>query len=371
MAEPLANLYLVVAQDCNLDCSYCYAGGGSFGRPPRRMDEATMRRALEVMLPLAGRRLTVSFFGGEPLLNFPLVAAAADAARGLAGGREISFALTTNGTVLDEAMADFIAARIDHLAVSLDGDRLANGGRRFNDGSECFDAILANLERLRCRGVGFALRATVTPDNVAQVGETAVFLAGLGADSVRLVPAHGIAWPEAARRLLGQAMVDLNRRGLAALVDGASPVGCEIAIRRLARELTGHSADRPCEAGGGILAVGADGEVYPCEHFVGVGGFAMGSVHDTGFPGPRFHGTAARFAGCTTATRPACAACSVAAVCGGQCYAEAFADTGRIDTPSRSHCALVRAADRAVRRDLPAVLADPVSAARLRAVVGG
>jgi len=49
MSEVLRNLYLVVAQECNLACTYCYAGGGGFGQPERHMPEAIMRRGLEAM----------------------------------------------------------------------------------------------------------------------------------------------------------------------------------------------------------------------------------------------------------------------------------------------------------------------------------
>lgn len=372
MSDALCNLYLVIAQECNLACSYCYAGGGGFGRPALHMTEATMRRGLERLLPLAGEHLTLSFFGGEPLLNFPLLRETIDFANRLAvtAGRRLSFALTTNGTVLDDEMLAAIKTHIAHLAISLDGDAPANGARLFLDGRPAFATIAANIDQLRQWRIPFALRATITPDNVAQAPETAEFLAGLGAVSVRLLPAQGIAWPREDRRRLRAAMAEINHRGLRAMLAGEEPQACEHAYRLVAHRAAGYDATRPCLAGGGILALAADGTVFPCEHFVGVDALAMGHVDDDDFPGRRYREIVARFAATTTAMRPRCATCDVRNACGGQCYAETWLATGSLEQPAADYCAMVHHAYRALEPELVRGLADPAGAERLREAVG-
>lgn len=371
MSETLRNLYLVVAQECNLACSYCYAAGGGFGQPPRQMSAATMRRGLERLLPLAGERLTLSFFGGEPLLNFPLLEEAVRFAGHLAAetGRALSFALTTNGTLFDEARLAFIERQIDYLAVSLDGDVQANGGRVFHDGRPAFPVILENLARLRQRGIPFSLRATVTPANVGQAVATVDFLAGLGAQSVRLLPAQGANWSASDRQRLRQVMVDINRRGLQALLAGEPPAACEHALRLAAQKVAGHDAERPCLAGGGILAMAADGVLYPCEHFVGVEAMAMG--HVDGYPNAHSRRIAERFAAATTALRPRCRQCAVRDACGGQCYAEAYWENGCIEQPATDYCARVRTTFRVLAPMLGEGMADAAQATHLRQTLGG
>lgn len=372
MSEPLRNLYLVVAQECNLACTYCYADGGDFGQPALHMSEATLRRGLERLLPLAGEQLTLSFFGGEPLLNFPRIRQAIDLADELAhrSGRAVVYALTTNGTVLDEHILATLKTRVAYLAISLDGDAAASAARIFHDGRPAHSVVVGNLARLRARGIPFGLRATVTPANVAQASETVDYLAGLGAVSVRLLAAQGVDWPAESRRCLNEAMAILNRRGLRAMLAGETPQACEHAYRLVAHRAGGEAVTRPCLAGGGMLALAADGSLYPCEHFVGVAAMAMGHVDDDAFPGPSYREIATRFAGCTTAARPRCADCGVKAACGGQCYAEAWRATGDIGQPAADHCALVRKIHRALEPDLAQGLADPARAARLRAAVG-
>lgn len=372
MPEALRNLYLVVAQECNLACRYCYAGGGDFGQPARHMSEATLRRGLERLLPLADERLTLSFFGGEPLLNFPLVRRAIDLADRMAGdtGRTVAYALTTNGTILDDEILAVLKARIAYLAISLDGDGAANRGRVFRDGGSSFETIAANLARLRERNIPFGLRATVTPDNVDRAPDTVDFLAGLGPVSVRLLPAQGVFWPAESRRRLGAAMAEINRRGLLAMLAGEHPQSCEHAYRLVAHRAAGAAAMRPCLAGGGVLALAADGRVYPCEHFVGIAAMAMGHIDDDDFPGCRYREIADRFAACATPGRPRCAACGVRDACGGQCYADAWRTTGTIEQPDTAYCTLVRKIHRVLQPELDRNLADAASVARLRAAVG-
>lgn len=366
MSEVLRNLYLVVAQECNLACTYCYAAGGGFGQPERHMPEGIMRRGLARLLPLAGERLTISFFGGEPLLNFPLLKETVRYASHLAteSGCGLSFALTTNGTLLDEVMLDFIERHIAYLAISLDGDAVANSGRVFRDGRPAFPVIVDNLGRLRQRRIPFALRATVTPANVGQVVETVAFLSALGAQSVRVLPAQGTHWPVAARQQLRRAMADLNRRGLQALLAGETPTACEHALHLVVQTVAGEVAERPCLAGGGILALAADGTLYPCEHFVGVDELAMGHVDD--YPDARSRRVAARFSAATTAGRARCQGCTVRGACGGQCYAEAYLANGTIELPAADYCGRVRATFRALAPELAQGLADVDQAGHLR-----
>lgn len=370
MSEVLRNLYLVVAQECNLACTYCYAAGGGFGQPERHMPEAIMRRGLARLLPLAGERLTLSFFGGEPLLNFTLLQETVRYASCLAAesGRGLSFALTTNGTLLDEAMLDFIERHIAYLAISLDGDAVANSGRVFRDGRPAFPVILDNLERLRQRRIPFALRATVTPANVGQVAETVAFLSALGAQSVRVLPAQGVIWSATEHQQLRHAMADLNRRGLQALLAGETPTACEHALRLAVHTVASEDAERPCLAGGGILALAADGMLYPCEHFVGVDELAMGHVDD--YPDTHARHIAARFAAATTAGRPRCQACAVRGACGGQCYAEAYLANGNIELPAADYCGRIHATFRALAPDLAQSMADVEQAGRLRRAIG-
>ncbi|RCX26332.1 radical SAM/SPASM domain-containing protein [Thioalbus denitrificans] len=343
----LANVTLLVAQACNLRCGYCYADGGSYGAPAQRMAATTLKRALERLLPLAGPRLTLSFFGGEPLLNLPLLEAAVLLGRrlGETAGVEVRFALTTNGTLLEGRALEFVTRHVDFLAVSLDGEAaVTDRARRFRRGRGSVHArVCAGLERLRAAGVPFGLRATVTPESAPRLADSAGHLAGLGPVSLRLVPDFGATpWPEPALAALVAGFDTLHREALARALTGHVPLGGEALYPLLAHRVQGTVRERPCAAGEAVVAVAADGAVYPCDHFVGNAAFRMGCVHDGDFPGPEFARVQARLAANTVAARPACRACEASHLCGGECPAVAAAGGGGIAGADGAFCRFKR-----------------------------
>jgi uncharacterized protein len=112
-AEPpiIKAICLHVAHDCNLRCRYCFAGTGPFKGKRELMDTETGRRALDFLLNNSGPRMRgeVDFFGGEPLLNLPVIKELIAYGKKIfnQAGKEIKFTLTTNAVGLDEATAEY------------------------------------------------------------------------------------------------------------------------------------------------------------------------------------------------------------------------------------------------------------------------
>ncbi len=168
-AEPLGHLTLCLSERCNLRCAYCpQAAADAFGQAV--MDDATALRALRFFAARCGQRPRphVSFYGGEPLLHFDLIAAVVREARQRRDWPELSFTIDTNATLLDDPKARFIAEHGLRLQVSLDGPpEVHDRHRRGRDGAATHDAVLAGVRRLLRLDPGAAARisyvATVTP----------------------------------------------------------------------------------------------------------------------------------------------------------------------------------------------------------------
>ena len=67
---------LHAAHDCNLRCKYCFADTGEYHMHSRCLLSAeTGKKALDWLVKHSGNRrnLEVDFFGGEPLMNFPVI----------------------------------------------------------------------------------------------------------------------------------------------------------------------------------------------------------------------------------------------------------------------------------------------------------
>jgi uncharacterized protein len=65
------SLCLMIAQDCNLRCKYCFGDGGSYGQERAIMSPETGMKAVDFLIKSSGPRkhLEMDFFGGEPLIN--------------------------------------------------------------------------------------------------------------------------------------------------------------------------------------------------------------------------------------------------------------------------------------------------------------
>ncbi len=157
---------------CNLTCLHCYSISADIDFP----GELGTEKVYSVMDDLKAFGVPVLILsGGEPLLRRDLFdIAERSTSMGFYTG------LSTNGTLIDAAIADRIATTgFDYVGISLDG--LGATHDRFRRKSGAFDASLAALRLCRDRGVKVGVRFTLAQENAAD-------LPGL----LQLVEAEGI-----------------------------------------------------------------------------------------------------------------------------------------------------------------------------------
>jgi len=287
-ARPIHALSLAVAQKCNLGCTYCYAQQGEFGGPAKNMPMETAERAVDLLVSGAepDARLNLAFLGGEPLVNRPVLQAATRRAADLAQrrGLAITFSITTNGTLLTEADADFFEAYGFAVTVSLDGPREVHDALRpYKNGSGSFDRVMRNVHPLllRQRRMQVSARVTVTPANLMLRRTLDQFIAA-GFHSVGFSPmlsapsGKGEMQPDDLETMLGE-MIDCGREFERRTSAGERYPFANMlnAMREIER---GTHRPYPCGAGAGYLGVSADGELAACHRFVGDADGAMGSL---------------------------------------------------------------------------------------------
>ncbi len=150
----LSHLILTVTEQCNLRCRYCLHNSAlPWIRPhrPRTMSTEVALRAIHYFAGRCGEseNPTVSFYGGEPLLNLPLIRKTVAEARAHPQWPPLRFAIETNGTLITQDVAEFVVQEKIHLQISLDGD-LAQHDRYRTDrnGHGSHAAVMAGLARL-------------------------------------------------------------------------------------------------------------------------------------------------------------------------------------------------------------------------------
>ena len=164
--ERVANVQqisLETTQNCDLNCRYCvYGGAYKYQRPPAHniMSWETARQTIDFFHHLCShrenKRLAFSFYGGEPFLNFDLIRDTVNYAIQRFDGWDLHFFVTSNMTVMNDEIIDFIVKHNFKLSVSLDGPKeIHDKNRVFHDGSGSFEMIRDNLEKIRRKSEDF------------------------------------------------------------------------------------------------------------------------------------------------------------------------------------------------------------------------
>ena len=145
---------------CNLTCMHCYSISTDIDFPGELSTEEVFR----VMEDLKAARVPALILsGGEPLLRKNIFEIAA-----LAKALGFYTGLSTNGTLIDAALADRIATTgFDYVGISLDG--LRDTHDRFRKKAGAFDQALNGIRLCRDRGVKVGMRFTVTQENAAEL----------------------------------------------------------------------------------------------------------------------------------------------------------------------------------------------------------
>ena len=195
---------------CNLKCRHCYTVSGDVDFP----GELSTREVFEVMDDLKAFGVPVLILsGGEPLLRPDIF----DISR---RARTMRFyvGLSTNGTLIDAAMADRIAAiGYDYVGISLDGIGAVHDAFRGCEGA--YDASLAAVRHLRARGVKVGLRFTMTRDNAENLNDLLDLAAAENVDKVYL--SHLVYAGRGNKNRDRDTALEITRRGMDLLIERA------------------------------------------------------------------------------------------------------------------------------------------------------
>jgi uncharacterized protein len=292
----LERLVVNIANTCNLACGYCYAQGGHYGRAEQRMTASTGEETLDRFFRDYDDIASIQFFGGEPLLNLPLLERLCEHAVALAelrAARRPTLTVVTNGTLVNDKVIGLINRHQIQVTVSLDGPASVNDlTRPSRSGQPATQTVLRNLQRLRAEtGQPRSVEGTFTRIHLQQgvtVQEVLDFAhQEVGVQRVHL-PLNVARGAEADASSLREADID---EALDQYADAAARLVRDLTFQPVDRVVALQSAyglltsvkfpqapsDRMiCPAGSGTLAVDVDGSIYPCFMFYGQDDYRFG-----------------------------------------------------------------------------------------------
>lgn len=176
---------------CNLGCAYCFYRTkdqllyGPDDRPAGRMSDELLdqftREYIDYHRDLVppGGEITFAWQGGEPtLLGVDFFRRAVELQRRHAPpGVRVANSFQTNGTLIDDEWAAFLAENEFLVGISLDGPRdLHDAYRTDAAGASSFDRVMAGLRMLQKHRADFNALVVVNRLNAARPGDVYRFL---------------------------------------------------------------------------------------------------------------------------------------------------------------------------------------------------
>ncbi|MGF1448297.1 MAG: anaerobic sulfatase maturase [Opitutales bacterium] len=293
---------------CNLECTYCFylEKEQLFEKNERwRMSDDTLERYVKAYIQAQpGDEVNFAWQGGEPtLLGVDFFRKAVAWQKQYAGGKRISNAFQTNGTLLNEEWAQFLADAQFLVGISIDGPpELHNTYRVDKRGQDSYAKVMRGLECLKRHKVEFNTLTVVNRANSQHPLEVYKFLRNIGSTYLQFIPlverqadvvAHKLGLDLAAPPDLDHA------RQLDGSTEGEAPKVTEWSVRphdygefliRIFDRWVTRDVGRTyvqqfdtalakwlgvpggvchfSETCGRALAIEHDGNVYACDHFV-------------------------------------------------------------------------------------------------------
>lgn len=338
-------LCLNIAHDCNLRCRYCFADEGEYKGKRMLMSAETGKKAIDFVLKASGPRknIEVDLFGGEPLIAFSTVREIVDYAKEAekAYNKTIRFTMTTNATLLNDEIMEYLDKNMGNIVLSIDGRKEVNDyARPRYDGSGSYDSILPKIRKMvdmRSKGKLYYARGTFTRANT-DFFEDVKHLAESGFDEISIEPVVLPAEHPLSIREEDLPQIFENYDKLFEEMARRHEEGSEFKFYHFNIDLQGgpcvYKRISGCGAGHEYVAVTPEGDIYPCHQFVGNEKFRMGSLESEELN----MAIADEFKNAHIYNKPECEECWARFYCSGGCQANNYNFNGDMHIPYKLGC---------------------------------
>ena len=342
---------------CNLDCEYCFYLEKEKLFPKNenfKMSDEVLETYIQRYIASQNTpEITFAWQGGEPtLLGVAYFRRIVALQQKHAGGKKITNAIQTNGTLLDDEWCEFLTANRFLVGISIDGPAHLHDTYRVDKNQRpTFDRVIRGVELLKKHRTEFNTLTVVNAANVKQPLEVYRFLKEIGSGYMQFIPLVERKADTAAKA------IDLDLAAPAANGIAESPVTawsvpsrqygeflCAIFDEWVRQDVGRHfvqifdvtlgnwigAGSSLCvfaEKCGSALAVEHTGEVYSCDHYV-YPQYRLGNVMNKSLGDMVNSPQQLKFGNDKSATLPRyCRECEVRFACHGECPKHRFIRT--------------------------------------------
>ena len=170
---------------CNFDCPYCFEDHFA-GKMSAEVQDDVVALAGRMLDASGAKDISVTWFGGEPLLAPDVIESLSERCMALAEerGGEYSAGIITNGYLLTQGIADMLdRCQVKSAQVTVDGlGATHDATRRLANGGPTFERITGNLRELKLP-FRVSVRHNVHEGNRAEVDGLEAFVRQLAEES--------------------------------------------------------------------------------------------------------------------------------------------------------------------------------------------
>lgn len=255
-----------VTNRCNLNCAYCYEKKKS--DIEFNMDLNALYKFIEKYN--VQEDVVINFHGGEPLLNFPAIKEISYVIKDKYPTAELSF--TTNGTIINNDILDFMYEMQCEVSISIDGDKNTHDRYRINKVGEGSHRLVMNtISRMKSRGItNIRYRMTFNSHTVDRLFDNINWLFVNRINNIVASPDYFDAdWDEKSLENYENTLYRLKNY-YNNIESG------QLYISLLDNNLVKYKGR--CNVGSGSYNIAVDGSVYPCTYTVGNLKYKIGNI---------------------------------------------------------------------------------------------
>lgn len=164
--KTVLHITIMTTLNCNFRCTYCFEEHRDVNLTDCTLER--IKKMVELKLQEGYSRLSIDWYGGEPLLNMSGIKELSQFFIQLCNERAIEYvaSITTNGyTFSPDIQRELFSLGVAHAQITLDGSKEIHDKRRILlDGNSSFDTIKNNIINA-CEGMTISLRINVDSKN--------------------------------------------------------------------------------------------------------------------------------------------------------------------------------------------------------------
>jgi len=343
----LKTLFLVVTNECNFKCKYCFENLND--RVPKKMMTKTIaKKAIDAFARETKKDIpkTIFFYGGEPLLNWELIKFSVKYAHNLMERNILkqpcNFDVITNGSLITESIAKFAKKWNISFGVSLDGFKHNHNQMRvYNKNLGTFDDVIKGINTLRAHDIDYSILCTVGPHNLDELPEICeFFIKELGAKNINLtLPLHKSNGKYPFSKKLS---IDYLFNQIIKAVNIVRKYGAYegTVFKHLISFVEEELFRGECDGMGCQVVVTPDGKIGPCLAFINKKGFFIKS--DLLKFDIKKKKIFKKFAKGIALLNPQCRRCPALGICGGGCIYNRFVKNGKFESTDEFFCEFMK-----------------------------